>query len=105
MSTNFKVTKLNNFCRVFELPLVFSGEFCFGGPIPTTFYMVDWFNPVFPPAGIGGDLPESVDYDWIQENTVQFVLKKPYIRLGRKYMILFDFGASVIIGGEKGEVE
>ena len=35
----------NNFCRVFEMPLEFSNDYCFNGGHPTNFQMVDWFYP------------------------------------------------------------
>lgn len=101
MSITFKVTQLNNFCRVFELPEKYPESFCFGGPIPTLMGMVDWFNPVYSPHGPFGELPDTVGYDWIQENTVPFLLKKPYVKPGRKYLVLFEFGAAVTFEGRE----
>lgn len=84
-------TTETNFCRVFELPESFPEQFCWGGGIPVTFKMVDWFNPV----------PDSMqDKDWeteVKPSLVKFILPKAYVQLGRCYLVLTDFGNAFIV--------
>lgn len=79
-----------NFCRIFELPVKFPTGFCFGGPLPTTFGMVDWFYPV---------QDEDQEKDWESEVVPllrEFLSKKQYVRPGRQYLLLTDFGKSFV---------
>lgn len=103
----YKVDGWNNFCRVFELPEHFSPEFCFGGGIPTTFQMIDWFNPV-PDLGqpavskkvweekVGGIQIKEIDLDELRSFLVPCLLMKHYIREDRTYLVLCEFGACFI---------
>ncbi len=108
--TRYKVDGWNNFCRVFELPEQFSNEFCFGGGTPTTFIMVDWFHPIMDkrlpnyPAISKAEWEIKVGpikhieislYD-LEKTLVPFLLRKPYIKKGHKYLILYEFGAATV---------
>ena len=96
---NFDVTSTNNFCRVFRMPDQFSEQFCFDGPIPHTFFMVDWFNPipVDPPGDTEGKWPKvypfTMSLQKIRDHLVPWLLKKPYVKDGGTYLVLCDFGA------------
>ena len=86
-----KPAMLNNFCRVFELPKIFSEEFCFNGGIPTTFLMVDWFNPW--PVD---DNFEMMDISWEKVKVMikEMLLQKKYVKIDRIYLVITDFGES-----------
>lgn len=103
------VNPWNNFCRVFELPKEYPTGFCFNGGYPGEMLMVDWFNPVgeVPQAAVTkevwqekvGDPAEQdleVDIDELGEKLLPFMKAKQYIQPGRTYLIIFDFGGSLI---------
>lgn len=100
------VTDDTNFCRVFELPLEYPEGYCFGGGRPTIFRMVDWFNPV-PRETFGGGLP---DFDWqggqceltpekndaLRTMLRDFLVAKTYVKPGRQYLVLTDYGDTML---------
>lgn len=96
MAELIKYDENKNFCRVFRLPLVYPSDFCFGGGHEVTMRIVDWFNPVWPEAINDGH------FDWavIEDKLRDFVAKKPYVNSGRDYLVLTDFGKSLVITGE-----
>jgi len=119
----YKVDGWNNFCRVFELPAKFPSGFCFGGGIHATFLMVDWFKPVAdiasPSTGISSsaNAPLAVSKEvWkekvgeieskettleeLSETLVPWLQQKLYIKPGRKYLVVCDFGACFIFEKE-----
>jgi hypothetical protein len=93
----------NNFCRVFKLPKQYPGGFCFGGGLPVTFMMVDWFNPV---PGILR--PVISKEEWtkkfgaiefkivsdieIKTQLVSFLKEKVYVAPGETYLAVCNFG-------------
>lgn len=83
----------NNFCRVFEMPKIFPGEFCFGGGHEVVFKMVDWFQPI--PAK---DIWCNKIKPWKKYRSLlyNFLKEKPYIRHGYKYLVITNFDESVI---------
>lgn len=91
-----KITQFNNFCRVYQLPLKRSCEFCHNGGIPVLFRMVDWFNPV--PFSVDFKNKESQEI-WNEnlERLVSFIKEKNYIKPNNKYIIITDFDESFII--------
>lgn len=111
----YTVTGFNNFCRVFELPIKFSNEYCFGGGIPTNFNMVDWFNPVpdLPQWGISeekynqliasGEIVDSGDHkrlvraEDVEKQISDFVSKKVYIKKDREYIVICNFGLTFMV--------
>ncbi len=102
----YSVDGWNNFCRVFELPRQYPEGFCFDGGKRTDFLMIDWFNPV---PGIGqpavtkevwrekvGEIEtKEVSEDELKESLVPWLLKKQYVKTGRDYLVLCDFGAAI----------
>lgn len=70
------------FYHVFKLPKDFPSEYCFGGGIPVTITMVDWFGS-----------PEKVSEDKL----IQFILKKKYASGGRLLVIERHTNQSFII--------
>lgn len=81
-------TPETNFCRVFELPQAYPNEYCFGGGIPVTMRMVDWFSPV-------ADCMQDKDWDTeIVPELIEFLVPKNYTKPGRNYLVLTDWGAS-----------
>lgn len=94
----FTVTKDNNFCRIYALPKVLSHGYCFGGHIEQTFAMVDWLNPVhiFPPESnaMHTKYPVTISLQLLHDNLIDFLLAKPYVKLGVMYLVLCDFGAA-----------
>lgn len=107
----FKIDGWNNFCRIFELPEKFSEQFCFGGGIPTNFTMVDWFCPV-------SDIPQPAcskevwkekvgeiktvekTTEELREDLLDFLTRKIYIKDGRKYLFISNFGATFLFSKE-----
>jgi len=93
---NFTVTSETNFCRIFQCPANYSEQFCFGGPIPHAFLMVDWFNAV--PTGMPSvqerEYPFEITIQELHDLLVPWLKKKPYIRPGYTYLVLCDFGAA-----------
>lgn len=106
----YKVDGWNNFCRIFELPENYPEEYCFGGGVPVVFQMIDWFNPV-PDIGqpavtkevwrkeVGKIKIKKITIDELQELLVPWLLEKQYIKHGKDYLILFDFGAAIRFSG------
>jgi len=94
------VTQENNFCRVFELPIEFPSGFCFGGGIPITFKMVDWFNPIpAPEMGI-----EKLDtWDEYKPLILEWLVDKVYLKPDRQYILITDFGKTIVFN-TKGEL-
>ena len=108
--TEYSVDGWNNFCRVFELPRDYPSDYCFGGGIPVQILMVDWFNPVpdIPQPGVSketwkkevGEIETTtVTHDELYKELVPWLLKKPYIRPGREYLVLCDFGVTLRFEG------
>lgn len=104
----FEVDGWNNFCRIFELPEKYSSEYCFGGGIDTNFKMVDWFNPVGEldrptvtkevwKEKVGEFKVVEISLETLKDNLSNFILRKQYVKKGRKYLFLSDFGATFII--------
>ena len=81
-----------NFCRVFELPKRYNAGFVHGGR-DTTFREVDWFNPI-PPRLAGTEPMTELE---IADMLVEHVKIKRYIREGYTYLIVTDYGASILI--------
>ncbi len=106
----YQVTGFNNFVRVFEIPETLPKEYCFHGGISTSFKMVDWFNPVpnVPQWSIpekkynilvaSGEIKKSedhekiIDSDELQRELIAFISPKNYIKTGRSYLCICDFG-------------
>lgn len=87
-------TERNNFCRVFELPEEYPQGFLFDGGKPVTFTIVDWFNPM--PSG---DL--LAPWAEIIPKLESFLKAKPYIKHGKKYILITDFGTSMVFEGDR----
>jgi len=93
-----KPTTENNFCRVFELPLYYPEGFCFGGGKPVQMQMVDWFNPwpMGPFFQEGQKEPET--WAEVVELLRPWMREKCYVRPGRTYILITDFGESMMFG-------
>lgn len=89
------ITQENNFCRVFELPDEYPRGFLFGGGKPVWFLMVDWFNPI--PQN---DLYEGKNKPWSEyvPMLTSWLNEKNYVRPGKRYLLITDFGESLIFG-------
>lgn len=90
-----KVTEENNFCRVFELPTSYPEGFCFGGGKPVLMKMVDWFNP-WPMHPLEGKPPET--WTEVVELLRPWMKEKVYVQPGRTYILITDFGESMMFG-------
>lgn len=64
--------------RVFEMPPSFSGDYCFGGGISTTFLMVDWFRD--DRGMMAGETGRS--------EIAEFIKGKRYFKADRAYLVL-----------------
>jgi hypothetical protein len=96
MGESYQVLSDQNFVRIFVLPPGFSGDFCFQGPIPTTFGMVDWFYPHdqfshFPIVLEGEDL------DAHRKSMREFIKLKPYYNPKYKYIAITEYGDAFMI--------
>ena len=85
----------NNFGRVFELPEKYPEGYCFNGKQIVQMEMVDWFNP-WPGGTISGDPPET--WEEVVKILRPFLMKKNYVKPGRQYILITDFGESLIFG-------
>lgn len=83
-----------NFCRVFELPENYPPGFCFGGGKPVTFKMVDWFQPW--PMNFKTFELEDIKWEEVEKRLVEFLKQKRYCVTGSKYLVITDFGESII---------
>ena len=90
-STSQKPPYALNFCRVFELPDTYPEGYCFGGGKPVTMLMVDWFNP-WP------DYPDLKTWDDVTKLLLPFLQKKVYVKPGKRYVLITDFGTSLVFG-------
>ena len=106
----YKVDGWNNFCRVFEIPESYPEGYLFSGGKPVNFLMIDWFNPV-PEIGqpavskevwrekVGKIEIKEITTDELQDSLVPWLLEKQYIKHGKDYLILFDFGVAIRFSG------
>jgi hypothetical protein len=85
----------NNFGRVFELPAHYPEGFCFGGGKPVQMTMVDWFNP-WPQTDVTGKEIET--WEEVKELLLPFLIGKRYVLPGRQYILITDFGESMMFG-------
>lgn len=100
----FQADLWNNFCMVFELPDTYPNDFCHGGGHPVNFQMVDWFYPC-PDIGNAGVSKEvwrkevgeiethEIDADELSGILLPFLREKKYLKPGREYIVMCDFGA------------
>lgn len=86
-----------NFCRVFEVPETFPSSF---GRAPVTFQQVDWFHPL-PRESMREEYPELEALTWeiFRAALMEFVQEKVYVRPGRRYLILTEFGEAFVFRG------
>lgn len=105
-SMTYLVDGWNNFCRVFEIPKSYPGGFLFGGGKPVSFQMIDWFQPVggvIQPAitkergrkEVGEIETKNVSIDELQGSIIPWLQEKKYVKHGRTYLVLCDFGAAL----------
>ena len=94
-----KPTEETNFCRVFELPVTFPKDFCFKGGIPVTMDMVDWFNP-WPNENF-----KLLNTTWpeVAERLRPWLNEKCYVKPGRTYVLITDFGEVMLFGAGCGQ--
>lgn len=106
----YQVDGWNNFCRVFELPVSYPSDYCFGGGHAVNFQMIDWFNPV---EGIGqpavskevwrkevGEIEvKEIDLDELVAQLVPWFREKKYVKKHRSYLVICDFGCVFIFTG------
>ena len=108
----YNVDSWNNFCRVFELRDHYPRGFCFGGGKAVNFQMVDWFNPVpgVHQAGVSKDVwrekvgeikTTEIDGDDLTKRLDAFIGSKKYIKPGKYYLVVCDFGLACRLGKPK----
>lgn len=90
-----KPTQDNNFGRVFELPEHYPEGFCFHGGKPVLMRMVDWFNP-WPDESVVENPPET--WQEVVDTLKPFLMQKIYVKPWRRYILITDFGESLIFG-------
>ena len=107
----FQVHSWNNFCRVFRLPDNYPKGFCFGGGLPTTFTMVDWFYPV-PDMSIasismaewdekfGSHEIKEISLIELMKSLVPFLREKNYFDANNTYLVICAFGAAFTFDGK-----
>ena len=82
-----------NFCRVFELPDEYPNGFCFDGGKPVTIVMVDWFHP-WPEHMV--PMPDIETWEECKSLLLPFLQNKRYVRVGKKYILITEFGESML---------
>ena len=86
-----------NFCRVFEMPEAYPKGYCFGGGKTVQMIMVDWFQP-WPPD----DFEVKCDtWPEVVEILRPWVMKKNYVKPGRRYVLVTEFGEALVFDGEE----
>lgn len=101
----WKITYITNFLRLFRLPKVFPSDYCFGGGHPTTFVLVDWFNP-FPEQDFWGDKTKEFDKSDAKylkhiEELKDFIKEKKYFNPKYTYLVLTDYGDVFLVNPEE----
>jgi len=102
----YTVNLWNNFCRVFELPDKYIENYCFQGGHPTNFQMIDWFCPTdMGQPGVTKEVwkkevgpikTRELDLKTFSDDIVPFLKDKAYVKQGKKYLLLCDFGATLL---------
>jgi hypothetical protein len=92
-----KVTEDNRLGRVFEIPREFPPGFLHGGGEPVSFTMVDWFDAWPHPVMNTGVGQEPEDWPKVADMLREVILHKNYIREGYRYLLITDFGGSLIV--------
>lgn len=82
-----RLTRETNYCRVFELPKIYPNP----APCMTSMMMVDELHPI-PPAMLWFS-----DWNEWKPAFIEYLKKKPYIKPGYKYLVLCDFGETLVI--------
>ena len=90
-----QVTTATNFLRVFQLPDELPSDYCFGGPVPTTMEMVDWFNAVDPTSLWDKDSVED-DVHRIKSD----IKGKRYFNPNHTFLVITDYGEVFFINPE-----
>jgi hypothetical protein len=101
----FTIHADTNFLRLFELPEQYPQGFCFSGGKPTTFVLIDWFNPFFPQDGLWNG-PKTLTHDERNDLVAaltEFIKCKWYMKAGRKYLAMTDYNDAFIIEGGPNE--
>lgn len=91
------ITHDTNFCRVFEMPESYPAGFCFSGARPVEVQMVDWFKPIFVDDIDSGEFKTWSEYSSF---LIDFMKPKSYVKPGRQYVLVTDFGESLSFIGE-----
>lgn len=85
----FRITSDNDFIRIFIIPEKFPEGYCFDGPKPVDFPMIDWFQ-VFSgtslPIMIGGK-----QYEEKKEEITECIKNKIYYHNNIRYLVLTDW--------------
>ena len=87
---------MDNFCRVFELPLSYPNGYCFGGGLPVVMMMVDWFYPI--PQSEWHNRKPWAEYIPLLRD---FLKDKVYVKPGRQYLLVTDFGECMMVTKEE----
>lgn len=75
--------KDSNFLLVFRLPLQVPNGFCFNGGYPVSFQLVDWF--------------EANAEELTEDQTRDFIRRKPYYVIGLQYLVLRRNGSAFLV--------
>ena len=101
----FRVTEATNFVRIFRLPNKFPSGYCFGGGHPTSFQLVDWFNP-FSQEDFWDNAAKDIDSGELSyikhiQRLKEFIKEKKYFNAQCTFMALTDYGDVFLINPEK----
>lgn len=83
-----------NFCRVFEMPDKYPSDYCFMGGHRVNIQMVDWFEPLQPHEPIPKTMKQWARHE---ADLDKFIRSKKYFRKGRTYLLMTEFGYSMVI--------
>lgn len=81
----------NSLGRVFELPKHYPNDFCFGGGIPVTIKMVDWFH--------ARPLESYGTWENAKKQLLPWLLEKPYVKPGKQYVLICEHGGCLTFRG------
>lgn len=96
-----KPSEDTNFGRVFELPEEYPEGFCFDGGQPVQMLMVDFLNPW--PMGSLLIKTDKVPETWeeVVPTLRPFLEQKSYLKPGRQYILITDFGESLMFSKDQ----
>ena len=93
------ISETQNFMRIFQVPVEFPEGYCFQGGKPTTFLLVDWFNPIEQDKFWSGKTVtlNAEEIETHHKMARDFIKGKTYYNPHYKYLALTDYNDAFFI--------